>query len=1177
MKSFNLSAWALRHRSLVTFFMLMIVIAGISDYFKLGRSEDPDFTVKTMVVAAEWPGATVHDTLEQITDRLERKLQETPSLDYVKSYTSAGRATIFVNLKDSTPPADVPDIWYQVRKKVGDIAGTFPRGVVGPRFDDEFGDTYGIVYGFTANGFTDRELLDYVHDVRKQLLELPDISKIDILGAQDERVYVEFSHEKLAGLGIDRSKLIDALKSQNAVTPAGVVHTGDEKILVRVSGAFRSQQDVLGINFVADGRIIRLGDIAQVTRGPADPAQPMFRVNGQQGIGIAIAMRKGGDIMALGHNVAEAMARITVSLPVGIEPVLIANQTLTVEHAVDEFMEALWEAIAIVLGVSLLSLGVRAGAVVALSIPLVLAAVFTVMSLTGIDLQRISLGALIIALGLLVDDAMITVESMVTRLERGDDKESAASFAYTSTAFPMLTGTLVTVAGFVPIGFARSAAGEYTFSIFAVVAIALLASWVVAVLFSPLLGVWILKKPKAVHSEEPGPIMRTFRRFLELAMRWRWITLLVTLALCALSVVGMRFVPQQFFPSSDRPELLVDLQLPQNASIYATRDVSARFDALLKGDADVDHWSTYVGRGAVRFYLPLNVQLPNNSFAQAVVVTKGLEQRERVRAKLEKALANDFPSVIGRVYPLELGPPVGWPLQYRVSGPKPAEVRAIAFKVAEILGADPDAWNVHYNWMEPARTVRIRVDQDQARLLGLSSQDLAQSLNTVVSGITATELRSGIHLVDVVVRASAEQRMSPSTIRTLQVPLPNGKTVPLGQIASVEYDQEFPIVWQRDRRPTVTVQADLVAGTQAATVVQAIAPKIEALNVESAVRLSCRPRRHGRGERQGPGVGRGRRSPDAGADAHGADDTAPELQPSVPGAERGAARSHRRRRRAADRGQASGLRGAPGRARAGRHDRPQFGDPDRSDRAREGAGTRCLGSRHRGHHAPLPPDPADRGGGDPRHDSHRTHDLLGSHGLRHHGWARGRDRAYPRLPAGALRDLVSRRAAAGAARIGAGGNMSVDAAAVLSQVSGLLGALIGGGASLAVAVYNQRAEERIQRVANEVTRRETIYADFLENASKMLLSAYTHDDVVLGDDEQHLIGLINRMRLFAPPHIVGEAEAVLKAIVEILLKPSIELRQLARDSLSKSSDPDPFLKFSLSCRADLDYVRRTLR
>jgi multidrug efflux pump subunit AcrB len=829
--SFNISEWALRHRSLVTYFMLVIAVAGGWSYLRLGRSEDPDFTVKTMVVQAAWPGATVADTLEQITDRIESKLQETPSLDYLKSYTSAGQTTIFVYLKDSTPPAQVPDIWYQVRKKVGDIRNTLPQGIVGPGFNDEFGDTYGIVYGFTADGFTERELRDYAVDVRKRLLQLPDISKIDILGAQDERVYVEFSEKQLAGLGIDRSALLAALQAQNAVTPAGIVQTGNEKILVRVSGAFQSEQDVLAVNFVAkNGRIIRLGDIAHVTRGPADPVQPIFRVNGRQGIGLAIAMRTGGDVLALGRNVEHAMAGITANLPVGIEPTLVADQPVTVEHAVDDFTEALWEAVAIVLAVSLLSLGLRAGAVVALSIPLVLAAVFLAMSFAGIDLQRISLGALIIALGLLVDDAMITVEMMVTHLEHGEDKEKAATFAYTSTAFPMLTGTLVTVAGFVPIGFARSAAGEYTFSIFAVVAIALLVSWVVAVLFSPLLGVWILKKPKAAHSGEPGPIMRHFRRFLVLAMRARWVTLLATLCLFGAAVFGMRLVPQQFFPSSDRPELLVDLQLPENASIYATRDISGLVDQLLTGDQDVDRWSTYVGQGAVRFYLPLNVQLPNDFFGQLVVVTKGLQQRERVKAKLEQALANEFPSVVGRVYPLELGPPVGWPLQYRLSGLAPEQVRASAFDIAQILNDDPRARNVNYNWMEPARTVRIRVDQDQARLLGLSSEALAQALNTVMSGITATQLRSGIYLVDVLVRASAEQRMSLSTIRALQVPLPNGQTVPLSQIASVEYGQEYPIVWRRDRRPTVTVQADVAPGIQTATVVQALAPKIDALN-----------------------------------------------------------------------------------------------------------------------------------------------------------------------------------------------------------------------------------------------------------------------------------------------------------------------------------------------------------
>ena len=643
-------------------------------------------------------------------------------------------------------------------------------------------------------------------------------------------MYVEFSTDKLAGLGIDRSALIAALQTQNAVTPAGVVQTGEEKILVRVSGAFRSEQDMLDVNFVANGRMIRLGDIARVTRGPADPAQPMFRVNGREAIGLAIAMRKGGDVLALGRNVTRAMTEIAADLPAGIGPTLVANQPVTVEHAVDDFMEALWEAVAIVLAVSLVSLGLRAGAVVALSIPLVLAAVFVAMGFFGIDLQRISLGALIIALGLLVDDAMITVETMVTRLEHGDDKERAATFAYTSTAFPMLTGTLLTVAGFVPIGFAHSAAGEYTFSIFAVVAIALIASWVVAVLFAPLLGVWVLKKPRAVHSADRSPIMLTFRRFLMLAMRARWVTPLVTLGLFGLALYRTRFVPHEFFPASDRPELLVDLQLPENASIYVTKHVSARLDKLLAGDQDVDRWSTYVGQGAVRFYLPLNVQLPNDFFAQAVVVTKGVEQRERVKTRLEQALATDFASVVGRVYPLELGPPVGWPLQYRVSGPEPGEVRTIAFKVAQVMDTDPGARNVNYNWMEPARTVRIRVDQDQARLLGLSSQDLAQSINTVLSGVIATHVRSGIYLVDVLVRASAEQRMSLTTIRGLQVPLPNGRTVPLSQIASIDYGQEYPIVWSRDRRPTVTVQADVMPDTQADTVVQALAPKIMALS-----------------------------------------------------------------------------------------------------------------------------------------------------------------------------------------------------------------------------------------------------------------------------------------------------------------------------------------------------------
>ncbi|RDI50514.1 multidrug efflux pump subunit AcrB [Microvirga subterranea] len=1006
MKGFNLSEWAIRHRSLVAYFMLVLVIAGIASYFRLGRSEDPAFTIKTMVVQALWPGATIDDTLLQVTERLERKLQETPNLDYLRSYTTAGQTTIFVNLKGETPAAQVPDIWYQVRKKVGDIRSMLPQGIVGPGFNDEFGDTYGIVYGFTADGFTHRELRDYVDDVRSRLLQVPDVSKIDVIGAQDERIYVEFSAAQLAGLGINRSALIAALQAQNAVTPAGVVQTGDEKILLRISGAFRSEHDILAINFAANGRLIRLGDIARVARGPADPPQPIFRVNGQDAIGLAIAMREGGDILTLGRNVEQAMAEIIADLPIGIEPKLVAKQPVTVENAVDEFMEALWEAVAIVLAVSFISLGLRAGAVVALSIPLVLAIVFVAMEFFGIDLQRVSLGALIIALGLLVDDAMITVETMITRLEHGDDKDHAATFAYTSTAFPMLTGTLVTVAGFVPIGFARSAAGEYTFSIFAVVAIALIVSWIVAVLFAPLLGVWILKKPKTAHSGEPGPVMRAFRRLLILAMRARWITILATLVLFGAALYGTRFVPQQFFPSSDRPELLVDLKLPQNASIYATQAVSTRLDDLLKGDETVDRWSTYVGRGAVRFYLPLNVQLPNDFFAQAVIVTKGLEQRERLKARLEQTLETEFPSVVGRVYPLELGPPVGWPLQYRVSGSDADQVREIAFRLAQFMATDARVQKINYDWIEPARTVQIRVDQDQARLMGLSSQDLAQVLNTVVSGATVTQMRDGIYLVDVVTRASAEQRASLATIRTLQVPLPNGQTVPLTQIASIAYGQEYPLIWRRDRKPTLTVQADVAPGILPAPIVRALSPKIDALNAELPA---------------GYRVVVGGTDEESGKSQASVIAVVPvmlflmltilmiQLQSfhrlflvlSVApfGPDRGRRGSPRLR-------QATRLRGDPRRPGADRDDRPQLGDPDRPGRDGESPWAPSVGCGDRGDNASLPADPAHCCGRDPRHDSHRPNDLLGPDGLRDHGRSGGRDASDPGVSACALRCLV---------------------------------------------------------------------------------------------------------------------------------------------------------------------------
>jgi multidrug efflux pump subunit AcrB len=467
--------------------------------------------------------------------------------------------------------------------------------------------------------------------------------------------------------------------------------------------------------------------------------------------------------------------------------------------------------------------------VVALAIPLTLAIVFSVMQLTAIDMQRISLGALIIALALLVDDAMTTIDATMTRLAQGDDKVQAASFAFRTYAFAMLAGTLVTIAGFIPVGFAASSAGEYTFSLFAVVAIALIASWFVAVIFAPILGAAILKPPRRTQSAEPGWVFRTYKRFLTLAIRARWLTIALTLALFIASFLALPLIPRQFFPSSDRPELLVDLTLPQNASIYASETLAERFDATLKDDPDVAHWSTYVGRGAIRFYLPLNVQLPNSFFSQAVIVAKDVAARKRLQVKLEKRLADDFPSVVSRIYPLELGPPVGWPVQYRVSGPDISEVREIAAKLAQVVAKDPQAANVNFDWMEPAREVRIRIDQDEARLLGLSSQVLAGVLNTVMTGASITQIRDDIYLVDVIVRATDEQRLSLATLSTLQVPLPSGRTVPLSQFATFEYEQDYPLIWRRDRVPTLTVQADVTPGTLPETVVDALAPAVGAL------------------------------------------------------------------------------------------------------------------------------------------------------------------------------------------------------------------------------------------------------------------------------------------------------------------------------------------------------------
>jgi multidrug efflux pump subunit AcrB len=822
----NLSEWALKKRSLVIFLMILAVVAGTMSFLRLGRGEDPAFTFRTMVVAAAWPGATVEETLKQVTERLERTLQETDFLDRVRSYTIAGQTTIFVDLKQSTPPDKVPDVWYQVRKNVGDMRHTLPQGVLGPFLNDDFGATYGIIYAFTADGFGFRELRDYVEAARSRLLHMPDVSKIEVLGAQDEQIYIEFSTERLAGLRLNLNQIVATLQAQNLVRPAGTMQGEQERVFLRVSGAFDSERDIEAVNIVAGDRIFRLGDIAKVRRGFTDPPQPMFRVNGKPAIGLAIAMRDAGDILALGNNVRKEMADILANLPVGIETALVADQAVTVDHAISDFMTSLWQAIVIILVCSFVSLGVRPGAVVALAIPLTLAIVFAVMDVANIDLHRISLGALIIALTLLVDDAMTTVDAMLRRLGAGDSPDEAATFAYRTLAAPMLIGTLVTIASFVPIGFAKSSAGEYTFSIFSVVGISLIVSWLVAVIFAPLIGKALLRAPKQQGEAKPGKMLQLYGAFVQGAIRMKWLTIGLTLGAFVVAVLLSSQVSRQFFPASDRPELTVDLTLRQNASIFATEAQVKRLEEFLKTDPDVDHFSSYVGRGAIRFILTLNVQLANPFFGQFVIVAKDLEARERLHAKLEKVLAEEFPEVVSRVSPLELGPPVGWPLQYRVSGLDKDEVRRLSQELAQLIGADTRTRHVHFDWMEPARQLRVKINQDQARQLGVSSAALAGVLNAAISGTVVTQVRDDIYLINAVVRATDSERASFATLSSLQVPTPSGRMVPLKQFASIVEEQEFPMVWRRDRVPTLTVRADVNPGVLPDTVVATLAPKI---------------------------------------------------------------------------------------------------------------------------------------------------------------------------------------------------------------------------------------------------------------------------------------------------------------------------------------------------------------
>jgi len=739
-----------------------------------------------------------------------------------------GRTTIFLDILPSTKSSDVEKNWMLVRNMVSDIQPSLPAGVRGPYFNDRFGDVFGNIYAFTSDGVTKREMRDLVENARSQVLTVPDVGKVEIIGAQDEVVYLEFSTRKLSALGVDRQTVIETLQAQNAITDSGVIEAPSERIALRVSGSFESEENLAGINLHIGDRFFPLSEIAEIRRDYVDPPTALFRYNGEPALGLAIGMRTGANLLEFGEALKQKMAAVENNLPIGADVHLVSDQPAVVDEAVSGFTRALFEAVVIVLLISFVSLGVRAGMVVAISIPLVLAITFVFMEYTGISMQRISLGALIIALGLLVDDAMIAVEMMVARLEAGDTIRKAATYVYTTTAFPMLTGTLVTVAGFIPIGLNSSAAGEFTFTLFVVIAVSLIVSWIVAVLFTPLLGVALLPKAIVKHQGRKGVFGRAFSRVLAMAVAWRWVTIAVTVGAFGLSVAGMGLVQQQFFPNSDRHELIVDWNLPHNTSFSELNRQMAKFELeALSGNEDVAHWSTYVGTGAPRFILAFDVQTPDASFGQTIIVSKDLDARDRMRPRLQKYLKETFPGTDAYVKLLDIGPPIGKPIQYRVTGPDIDEVRSYGQRLLGVVSAHPLLYNAVLDWNEPARVIKIDVLQDKARQLGVSSQEIAITLDTIVEGAPITQIRDDIYLINVVGRANASERGSIETLSNVQVPTSNGKSVPLSAVAALRYELEAPKIWRRDRAPTVTVKAAVSGSTQPDTVVQQLTAEIE--------------------------------------------------------------------------------------------------------------------------------------------------------------------------------------------------------------------------------------------------------------------------------------------------------------------------------------------------------------
>jgi multidrug efflux pump subunit AcrB len=855
MSGFNLSAWALRQRVLVVYLMVMTALLGLYGYMNLGRSEDPPFTFKVMVIQTYWPGATTQQVQEQVSDRIARKLQETPNVDFVTSYSRPGESVVQFSIKDSAPSAAVPDTWYQVRKKIGDIAVQLPRGIQGPFFNDEFGDVYTNIYALEGDGFGFAELRDYADSIRAELLRVPGVGKVDYFGDQEQRITIEIDNARLATLGIAPAQLAAAIGAQNVVAAAGVITTNEDRIFVRPSGQFGDIEGLRETSLRINGKLFRLGDLANVQRGYVDPPVEQVRYMGRPALAIGVTMQAGGNVVELGHALETAAKRIKANLPAGLALSEYSSMPAAVTHSLDDFLEAVAEAVLIVLIVSLASLGFRTGMVVAITIPFVLAATSLGMWWFGIGLHKVSLGTLILALGLLVDDAIIAIEMMAVKLEEGWDRVRAASFAYTSTAFPMLTGTLITVAGFLPIALAKSGTGEYTRSIFQVSAIALIASWIAAVVVIPVLGYALLpeahqQKPNRVSAwlrsrilrRAPAPVVahgadlydsafyRRFGRFVAWCVDHRWRVIGATLALWIVSIGAFALVPQQFFPSSDRTELLVDLRLGEGASLTATLAAAERMERELAANKDVDHYVSYVGAGAPRFYLPLDQQLPRANFAQVVVTAHDVEARKRLATFVQAALNERFPDVSGRVSALENGPPVGFPVQFRVSGDDIAKVRAIAEDVERIMRADSGTANVQFDWDEPStRSINLEIDQDKARVLGLTSQDVANAVNLALSGQAITQYRERDKLIEVDLRWPQAQRVDAERLGDLAIATPSGTTVPLTQLARIDYRMDYGVIWERDRQPTITVRSETAAGRLGIDVTHTVDTRLDAL------------------------------------------------------------------------------------------------------------------------------------------------------------------------------------------------------------------------------------------------------------------------------------------------------------------------------------------------------------